>query len=106
MLSKVLAEQEIERQEEERKAADDDQIDVASKEGSQSKTKTSPKISDKEFMNQKGAGSSKAMLTERQKMENTAQVTEPRPASDFGMLSSQHGDTAFSRDRSQMKSSL
>jgi hypothetical protein len=58
-------------------------------------------------MNNTNANSSKAVLTERQKMENTGQNTENnRPASDFGMLSSQHGGTAYSRDRSQMKSSL
>jgi hypothetical protein len=47
----VLAEQEVERQEEERKAAEEEQVDVASKEGSQSKTKTSPKVSEKDLMN-------------------------------------------------------
>jgi hypothetical protein len=109
MLVKVLADQEEERLEEERKAAEEEQVDVASKEGSQAaKTKTSPKPSERDLMNNtQCAANSGAMLTDRHKMEDTARATEAnRPASDFGMVSSQHDGTAFSQGRSQMKSSL
>ena len=72
--------------EEERRAAEDE-VDTSSKAGSQ---KRSPKASERDLMGQThGAASSKAVLTERQKMDHTAQNTENnRPASDFGMLSS------------------